>query len=230
MTKILLTITLLLLIAGDGFAQKENPLIRQGNKQYEEGKFKEAEIDYRKALERTPGSVKGSFNLGNSLYRQENYEEATRNFADAARLIKETDETGRSAALHNLGNTLLKSGKLEESIEAYKQAMRLNPADEDTRYNLAYAMNQLQQQQQQQQQNKDDKSDKDDKKDEKDQKDSQPQDSDQQQKDQPRDKQQISKQDAERMLEALKNDEQKTLEKVNQQKVKASAVQIEKDW
>lgn len=229
MTKIFLTIAMLLLVAGESFAQKENPLIRQGNKQYEEGKFKEAEIDYRKALERTPGSVKGSFNLGNSLYKQENYEEATRNFADAARLIKETDETGRSAALHNLGNTLLKSGKLEESIEAYKQAMRLNPADEDTRYNLAYAMNQLQQQQQQQQ-NKDDKSDKDDKKDDKDQKDSQPQDQDQQQKDQPRDKQQISKQDAERMLEALKNDEQKTLEKVNQQKVKASAVQIEKDW
>lgn len=229
MTKIFLTIAMLLLVAGESFAQKENPLIRQGNKQYQEGKFKEAEIDYRKALERTPGSVKGSFNLGNSLYKQENYEEATRNFADAARLIKETDETGRSAALHNLGNTLLKSGKLEESIEAYKQAMRLNPADEDTRYNLAYAMNQLQQQQQQQQ-NKDDKSDKDDKKDDKDQKDSQPQDQDQQQKDQLRDKQQISKQDAERMLEALKNDEQKTLEKVNQQKVKASAVQIEKDW
>ncbi|KAF0201829.1 MAG: tetratricopeptide repeat [Bacteroidetes bacterium] len=229
MTKIFLTIAMLLLVTGESFAQKENPLIRQGNKQYQEGKFKEAEIDYRKALERTPGSVKGSFNLGNSLYKQENYEEATRNFADAARLIKETDETGRSAALHNLGNTLLKSGKLEESIEAYKQAMRLNPADEDTRYNLAYAMNQLQQQQQQQQ-NKDEKSDEDDKKDEKDQKDSQPQDQDQQQKDQPRDKQQISKQDAERMLEALKNDEQKTLEKVNQQKVKASAVQIEKDW
>lgn len=230
MTKILLTITLLLLIAGDGFAQKENPLIRQGNKQYEEGKFKEAEIDYRKALERTPGSVKGSYNLGNSLYRQENYEEATRNFADAARLIDDKDEAGKSAALHNLGNTLLKNGKLEESIEAYKQALRYNPADEDTRYNLAYAMNQLQQQQQQQQQNKDDKSDKDDKKDEKDQKDSQPQDSDQQQKEEPRDKPQISKQDAERMLEALKNDEQKTLEKVNQQKVKSSAVQIEKDW
>jgi tetratricopeptide (TPR) repeat protein len=230
MTKIFLTITLLLLIAGESFSQKENPLIRQGNKQYQEGKFKEAEIDYRKALERTPGSVKGSFNLGNSLYRQENYEEAVRNFADAARLIDEKDEAGKSAALHNLGNTLLKNGKLEESIEAYKQAMRLNPADEDTRYNLAYAMNQLQHQQQQQQQNKDDKSDKDDKKDEKDQKENQPKDQDQQQKDQPRDKQQISKQDAERMLEALKNDEQKTLEKVNQQKVKASAVQIEKDW
>lgn len=218
------------IFAGNLMAQKENPFIRQGNKQYQSGKFKEAEIDYRKALEKKPGSVKGSYNLGNALYRQENYEEATRNFAEAERLIKDADVRDKSAALHNLGNTLLKDKKLKESIEAYKQALRLNPDDDDTRYNLAFAMKQLQQQQQQQQQNnKDNKDDKNDDKKEQNQQENKPNDQ-QQKKEQNREKPQISKQDAERMLEALKNDEQKTLDKVNQQKVKATGVQIEKDW
>ena len=219
-----------LMLANVILAQQENPFIRQGNKQYEEGKYKEAEIDYRKALEKKPVSAKSSYNLGNSLYRQENYEDAMRNFSDAGRMMKDTDVKGRAASLHNLGNALLKDNKLEESIEAYKQALRLNPNDEDTRYNLTYAQNQQQQQQQQQQQGGDDKDDnKDEDKDEQNQQSNQPQDQDQQ-KDKPREKPQISKQDAERMLQALENDEQKTLEKVNQQKAKGTPVLIEKDW
>ncbi len=231
MNKIISLLFLIMLFASPTFAQKENPLIRQGNKQYEEGKYKEAEIDYRKAIEQKPGSVKGSYNLGNSLYRQENYDEAIRNFSDADRLMKDADASQRAATMHNLGNSLLKGGKLQESVEAYKQALRLNPKDEDTRYNLAYAMKQMQQQQQQQQNQdqKDDQKDKNDKKDQQNQQDN-PSQSKDEQKDKPKDKPQISKQDAERMLQALKNDEQKTLEKVNQQKVKGTAVQIEKDW
>jgi tetratricopeptide (TPR) repeat protein len=231
MNKIFTLLFLIMLIASSTFAQKENPLIRQGNKQYEEGKFKEAEIDYRKAIEQKPGSVKGSYNLGNSLYRQENYDEAIRSFSDAGNLMKDADASTKAATLHNLGNSLLKGGKLQESIEAYKQSLRLNPKDEDTRYNLAYAMKQLQQQQQQQQ-NQDNKDDQKDKKDQKDQQDQQnnPSQDKNEQKDKPKEKPQISKQDAERMLQALKNDEQKTLEKVNQQKVKGTAIQIEKDW
>ncbi|MBW6489615.1 MAG: tetratricopeptide repeat protein [Lentimicrobium sp.] len=229
MVRILNICLIFMLFAVNLMAQKENQLIRNGNKLYEEGKFKEAEIDYRKALEKKPESVKGSFNLGNSLYRQENYEEAAKNFAGAERLIKDSDVKGKSAALHNLGNTLLKDKKIKESIEAYKQALRINPTDDETRYNLAWAMNQLQQQQQQQQQNKDNKDDKNDDKKEQNQQENKPNDQEQQ-KEQNREKPQISKQDAERMLEALKNDEQKTLDKVNQQKVKASGVTIEKDW
>lgn len=232
MNKIITLFFLTMLFASPTFAQNENPLIRKGNKLYEEGKYKDAEIDYRKAIEQKPGSVKGAYNLGNSLYRQENYDEAIRNFSDAGRLMKDLDTSQKAATFHNLGNALLKGGKLEESIEAYKQSLRLNPKDEDTRYNLAYAMKQLKQQQQQQQQNQDNKDDQKDKNDQKDQQNQQnnPSQDKDEQKDKPKEKPQISKQDAERMLQALKNDEQKTLEKVNQQKVKGTTVEIEKDW
>jgi len=213
-------------------AQKDSPFIRKGNKFYEEGKFKDAEIDYRKAMEKAPKSFKGEFNLGNSLYKQKNWEEASKNFLNSADKMKPDDKAGKAAVYHNLGNTMFKAEKFQESIDAYKQSLRLNPADEDTRYNLSYAMKKLtqQQQQQQQQQKKDNKKD-----DNKDNKDKQQQNQSQDQQDQPQDKQdqqkqQISKQAAERMLQALKNDEQKTIDKVKKQKIKPVQVQIEKDW
>ncbi|MGV8113419.1 MAG: tetratricopeptide repeat protein [Lentimicrobium sp.] len=228
--KKLIIIPVLALICTLSFGQKDNPFIRKGNKLYDKGKFKEAEIDYRKAMEMVPASAKSTFNLGNSLYRQENYEEAERNFINAAGLLKPADQAARAGALHNLGNTYLKAEKYRESVEAYKQALRLNPDDEDTRYNLAYAQRKLMQQQQQQQQQQQNN----DKKDNKDEKNQQPQQDQSDQQDQKEQQQQqkpqISKQDAERMLQALKNDEQKTIDKVNKQKVTAVPSQVEKDW
>ncbi len=210
-------------------AQNDSPLIRNGNKQYKEGKYKEAEIDYRKAMENAPKSYKGEYNLGNSLYKQNNWEDAGRSFMNSAGKMKEKDVLNKSAALYNLGNSMVKSEKYAEGIEAYKQSLRLNPSDHDTRYNLSYAMRKMQQQQQEQQQKKD--QNKDDKKDNKEkQQQNQPQDQSNQQQDKQQQKQQISKQDAERMLQALNNDEQKTIDKVKKQKVNPVQVQVEKDW
>lgn len=229
MKRLIIFLIVLLFSFSALYAQNENPLIRNGNKQFKEGKFKDAEIDYRKAMEKAPKSFKGEYNLGNSLYKQDNWEEASRSYLSSAEKMKATDTKGKAAAFHNLGNSLLKSEKIAESIEAYKQALRLNPNDEDTRYNLSYALRKQQQQQQQQQnkdQNKDDKQDNKDK-----QQQNQPQDQKNQQQDkQQQQKPQISKQDAERMLQALKNDEQKTIDKVKKQKVKPVQVQVEKDW
>jgi tetratricopeptide (TPR) repeat protein len=228
MKQLILTTIILLNWSAILPAQNEYPQIRAGNKQYKEGKFKEAEIDYRKALETAPKSHKGEYNLGNSLYRQNNWEEAGRSYLNSAGKMKDNDVEQKAAALHNLGNSMLKAEKYAEGIEAYKQSLRLNPADQDTRYNLSYAMRKLQQQQQQQKsdQSKDDKQDNKDK-----QQQNQPQDQNNQQDDkQQQQKQQISKQDAERMLQALKNDEQKTIDKVKKQKVKPVQVQVEKDW
>ncbi len=229
--KRLAIITLASLICSFSYGQKENPFIRKGNRLYDKGKFKEAEIDYRKAIEKAPVSAKSNYNLGSSLYRQENYEEAERSFQNAAAMMKPAEKKARAEALHNLGNSYLKAEKYGESVNAYKEAMRLNPDDNDTRYNLAYALRKLEQQQQQQQQKSDNSKNDDDNKDKQQQQNQQDQQQDQdQQQQQQQQKPQISKQDAERMLEALKNDEQKTLDKVNKQKAKAVPVQVEKDW
>ena len=57
-------------------AQKESGDVRRGNKAYEKEKFVDAEVDYRKGLEKNNKSFAGAFNLGNALYRQEKFPEA----------------------------------------------------------------------------------------------------------------------------------------------------------
>lgn len=247
----------LLLWSASGLAQSEKKKIREGNSLFEEGNYSEAEVEYRKSLEAKPNYYKGTFNLGDALYAQDNFEESGKLFDEITK--SNVSDQEKSTAYYNLGNSLLKAKKFEESIEAYKGALRKNPSDEQARYNLEYARQMLKQEQQQQQQQQDQKDQKDqkdqdkkdqdqkdqDKKDQdqkdQDQKDQDKKDQDQKdQKDQNQDQkdqqqqqkpQQISKQDAQKMLDALKNDEKSTLQKL--QKEKAKAVKGKKsdiDW
>lgn len=212
-----------------GYSQKEYKNVRQGNQLYKDGKFKDAEISYRKALEKDPTSLKGSYNLANSLYKQDNYEEAANSYMASIAKGNNQNKEQQAATYHNLGNSMLKAEKYAEAIDAYKNALRLNPGDNDTRYNLSYALNKMQQNQQQQQSGDNKKDDR--KQDDKQQQQSQSESGDQQHDDkQQQQKPQLSKKDAERMLQALNNDEKKTMDKVNKQKVKQAPVQVEKDW
>lgn len=198
-------------------AQPAQKLIREGNSLYGDGKYKEAEIDYRKALNKVPGSAKATYNLGNSLYKQQNYQESANSYL---KLTQDPKNAKLSQAWHNLGNSYLQTQKYNESIDAYKKALRVNPKDEDTRYNLAYAMAKLQEQK-----NKN----KQDKKDQKQQQQKQQQ-QQQQQKEQQKQNSKMSKQDAERMLNALNNNEKRTMDKVKKQQAMPANSQPEKDW
>ena len=226
----MLILFFLILAGKDSFSQKENSLLRQGNRKFDNGEYKEAEKDYRKALELNKESVKGQFNLGTAVYKNNTFEEATKIYSNMA--DKNTDRDVKSKVFHNLGNSYLQSKEYEKSILAYKNALMNDPKNVDTKYNLEYAKMMLKkQQQQQQQQKKDDKDKKDDKKDQKDKKDEkQDQNKKNDQQKQPQDQKKISKEDAERMLEALKNDEKKTMQKVKKQKAKVQVIGIEKDW
>jgi len=207
------------------YGQKENKLLREGNKLYEKGDFKEAEKDYRKAIEVNKESMKGQFNLGAATYQQKNYQESVKIFGTLAEKNKE--RSTEAMIYHNQGNSFLQAKEYEKSILSYKNALMNNPKDLDTKYNLEYAKMMLKKQQQQQQQNKDQQK-KEDKKDKQDQQ-KQPQNQDQKKNQNP-DQKKISKEDAERMLEALKNDEKKTMQKVKKEKAKVQVVGVEKDW
>jgi Ca-activated chloride channel homolog len=245
-------------MALSSWSQQENRLIRQGNRQYEDGKYKEAEIDYLKSTQSPKASHKGFYNLGDAWYMQENYLQASAAF-DTLRTFKMDDET-RSKSYYNLGNALVKaaldsnelaSKALPAGIEAYKQSLRLKPDDADAKYNLAYAQKLLNKNQQQQNQDKQDQNkdqNKDQQKQDQNQQDQQKQNEDrqnqqkqeeqdqqdqqaQQQQQQQQQPQQISKEDAERILEALKNDEKQTLEKLKQAKIQSiRVIKSEKDW
>lgn len=217
-------------------AQSERSLIREGNHQYKDNKFADAEVNYRKALEKDKELSQGTFNLGDALYKQGRFDEAAEQYRNIA--SKSGDANLKSQAYHNLGNSLLKGQKIPESIAAYKEALKLSPNDADTKYNLEYAKALLKQQQQQQ--NKDRKKDEKQKQDQQkqnqskqdqqkqEQKKEEQQQKEQQQRQAQQKKQQISKEDAERILEALKNEEKDVQKKLH--KRVPARVKVEKDW
>jgi len=228
-----------LFISAAGYSQPEQKFIRKGNHEYNDKKFGEAEVNYRKALEKKSTSRKAEYNLSNSLYKQEKYDAAAAKFQGLTQ--QEKDRNALSRYYYNQGNSLFKANKLNESIEAYKNALRNNPSDEDAKHNLQYALRLKSRQQQQQQDNKDQKDNKNNK-DQQDQKDQQQQQQQQQQDQQQQQQQQsqqqqaqqqkgqISKEDAERLLQALENDEKEVLQKVREKQSQVKRVPVEKDW
>jgi len=219
-------------------AQEERSLTREGNKQFEKQKYSDAEASYKKALEKKNNFPEAIFNLGDAMYKQGRYDDAAKQFQLAAKMLQDTLLKARS--FHNLGNCSLEKQEYEDAIKAYKQALKLNPADRDTKYNLAYANAKLRDKQQnkqdqkkQNQQNKDDKKDQDkkdqDKKDQKEGKDKEGK-GDQDQKQKKGNGKELTKEQAEKLLEALKAEEQKTQEKMQKKMAKPQDVKIEKDW
>jgi Ca-activated chloride channel homolog len=247
-----LLITILLLSSLSLAAQTERKFIREGNKLYKEQKYSDAEISYRKALDKKNNSFAGAFNTASSLYKQGKYPEAAAMFDTMAK--SQTNKSNLAKIYYNQGNAYIKANKLNEGINAYKNSLKLNPKDEDTKFNLSYANRLLKKQQDKDKKDKDkdkdknkdnkdkkdqDKKDQDkkdqDKKDNKDQ-----QNKDQQNKDQPQKqdqkqgkdgKQQISPEAAQQILDAIQNDEKNVQQRLNdQKKQKGEKVRVEKNW
>ena len=213
----------LLLISTVLQAQDERKFIRKGTNLYDKGEFLDAEIEYRKALDKKHDSYEGKFNVAASQYRQEKFKESV---SDLQNLANQTDDPAKLHQIyHNLGNSYLgmtqidqqNAGKyLDLSIEAYKKALKNNPLDNETRYNLLAAMK-LKQQQQEQEQNQEQKQDQ------------QEQEQEQEQNQEQQQQEQINKENAERILQALEQDEKDLQEKMQMRK-QAQPVKIDKNW
>ena len=144
-------------------AQTDRSEVRKGNRLFNRENYKEAEVEYRKGLIKDSLSIASKYNLGNTLYRMEDAEQALTNYMEIADSVSKSDtpvinwdkgqvESPTSMAsdlFHNLGNSYLAQKKYSEAVEAYKNALRRDPADMDTKSNLAYAQKMLEDQQQQ---------------------------------------------------------------------------------
>lgn len=227
MFKYILSLLIAISFGSTGHAQNERKLGREGNKEYKNDRFPEAELKYRKSLEKNQSFDIAKYNLGNALYKQGKYNEALQQFSESQSMIK--DKKALSNRYYNMGNSLLKENKYTESIEAYKKALRNNPEDEDARYNLSYAMSKMTQQQKQQQENKNQNKDQQENKQQQQNKDNQEKQENKQQKQQQQQNQhKISKEDAERILQALKNEEKELQEKMKRKEGKN--YRPDKDW
>ena len=237
-----IVLLLCLLMAVPLMAQKtERRQMVQGNKLYEEEKYTEAEIAYRKALEEKTESARVKMNLGDALYNQQKFNEALEQYQLLA-ADENLDNDLQADAFHNIGNVMMQAQDYGKAVEAYRQSLIRRPGDDQTRYNLAMAqalLKQQQEQQQQQDQQQEQQQDKQDQQQQEQQQQQQQQEQEQeqqqqnkQQEQQPQDAQeQISKEQAQQLLDALMQDEAEVQDKVKQLQMQQSqGKKIDKDW
>lgn len=176
------TIYLFLLVGCCAFGQQEDKekekalessrnYTWEANNELANGDFVNAEAKLRKAISKSPENAVAPYNLGNAYYEKETYSEAFARFKEAGEVA--TGKGDKHKAYHNMGNVFMKNKEYQKAVDAYKEALRNDPADEETRYNLALAQEMLKKQQEENKnndQNQDNK-DQEDKKDQENEKD-----------------------------------------------------------
>ena len=241
------------------FAQVDKRDVRRGNADFRKENYKEAEIDYRKALVKDSLSMAANYNLANTLYREGNMEQAGK----VLERIKEVAPSTPSAAdyYYNLGDVAIAKQDWQGAVDAFKNALLLNPSDMDAKENYIYAKKKLEDQQNQQNQQNQDQNNQDnqdqnndqnqdqnndqnqDQNNDQNQDDQNDQNKDNDQNDQNKDQNnnqnkdsqgqepKITPQAAQQMLQAIQAKEKETQDKVNKQKAEAlKSRQKDKNW
>ena len=140
---------LLALLSVNAAGQIDKRDVRRGNRDYKKENYKDAEIEYRKAIVKDSLSVAANYNLAADLYRQNNSREAQK----VLDRIKDVAPASESASdyYYNLGDIAIANQDWQTAVTAFEESLLRNPADLDAKENYIYAKKKLQQQQQQQQ-------------------------------------------------------------------------------
>ena len=243
---------ILFVLLGVGFAQEmqaqvDRKDVRRGNRDFKKESWREAEIEYPKALVKDSLSVAANYNLANTLYREGDFEQARK----VMETVKDVAPASASAAdyFYNLGDAAIACEDWQAAVDAFKESLLRNPGDLDAKENYIYAKKKLEDQQNQQNQDQNQNNDQNqdqnqDQQDQQNQNDDQNKDqqdqnqdqnnnqNDQQKQDQNQGQQpKISPQAAQQMLQAIQAKEKETQDKVNKQKAEAlKSRQKEKNW
>lgn len=211
----------------------ERKSIARGNELFNDGKFEEAEAEYRKALQANPNSEVARYDLASALLGRattaENDTLGNKFLNEAASMLQ---KLGKDAKLpqvkewanYDLGNLAFNDKKYAEAIENYKESLRANPENDATRENLRLAQKMLQNQPPQDDKNQEKEDNKDQNKEDEDKQDKQDSDNNQekddrnqppQQQQQPQPQGGISDDNARQILRAMENEENATRQRFN---------------
>lgn len=229
------SIVLCVLLSGASlFAHEDKKDVRRGNKDYRKSNFKEAEIDYRKALLKDSTSFAATYDLANALYSQKDYEGA----ANTLEKLSKSAPDNRYADRYyfNKGNVSLHKKDYKTAVDDFKQALLRDAGDLQAKESYIYAKKMLENQknggegepnQDKQDQNGDDQQNQDQ------QQNQQPSDGqqDKQEGEGQAQQQQISAQQAQQILKAIQAKEKETQEKVEKAKAQnEKSRQKDKNW
>lgn len=224
------SIVMCVLLSGASlFAQEDKKDVRRGNKDYRKSNFKEAEIDYRKALLKDSTSFAATYDLANALYSQKDYEGAANTLEKLSKSAPESQYADRY--YFNKGNVSLQKKDYQTAVDDFKQALLRDPGDLQAKESYIYAKKMLENQENggegesnKDQQNQDQQQD---------QQNQQPSDGqqDKQEGEGQAQQQQISVQQAQQILKAIQAKEKETQEKVEKAKAQnEKSRQKDKNW
>lgn len=259
-------LTYSLVAHGSPLIKSVNEHLISGNELHNDSLYDEAMIEYGKAYSMDSANTVSAYNRGTNLLLKnyqdmksgkvengiisdtivmQRYEEAEKMMAKSIEGEKvEKNKELVAKAGHNLGLAHHHRMELKEAEAAYKESLRNDPANENTRYNLAVVQyllknqqnqqnqqqqNQQQEQQNQQQQQQEEQQDQSQQQQEQNQEQNQQQ--EQKNQEQEQQQQDEKKENYERMLEALMQDEKELREDMEEKKaVQGIKMDLEKNW
>ena len=242
MMKYAIVILSLMLAVTPLWGQVDRKDVRRGNRDFKKENYREADIDYRKALVKDSLSVAANYNLASNLYRQKDMEQAKTTLERIGEVVAEAPQA--ADYYYNLGDVAIAQQDWQGAVNAFEESLLRNPDDMQAKENYIYAKQMLRNQQNQDnQQNNDQNQDNqqdqnqndDQNQDQQDKQNDQNQNNDQQQDQKPQQnpgqQPKITPQAAQQMLQAIQAKEKETQDKVNKQKAEAlKSRQKDKNW
>ena len=149
-------IILVFLVAFLAQGQAQAGPLQDGYEAYQKGNYDQALKHFVQGQLHNPDNPKLLYNLGNAYYQGGDFAAARDHYLQAlTRLPADAENNSDLSAFkaklhHNLGNTAYRLQKLEKALRDYETALNYQPDDDQTRENLAFVKQQLQQQEQQQ--------------------------------------------------------------------------------
>src|SRR5262249_52438767 len=114
--------------------------LQDGNKAYARGDYPGAVDAYKKGLAKKPGDPKLLANLGNALYRMNDYNGSQTALEQAPRAAARLSDREQARILYNWGNSLFRKGSFPEAADAYRRSLERGPDDPDARFNYEAAL------------------------------------------------------------------------------------------
>lgn len=146
------------------YAKTVSSSVSSGIKAFEEKNYEQAKTHFIDAQLENPENAKLYYNIGVAAYMNNEYDQAQKNFEQAA---KTQDSNLQHDVQYNLANTYYRMGNLDEAIKGYENILKKFPDDIQAKENLEFSRQKQKEQQQKKSQSDKDKNNKDNKDDQK---------------------------------------------------------------
>ncbi|MBQ9184695.1 MAG: tetratricopeptide repeat protein [Bacteroidales bacterium] len=237
MRRKLLIFFCLMLTALAASAQVDRSEVRSGNRRFKKGDFRNAAVEYMKALDKDSTSFAGNYNLASVHYRLGDFASA----GESLDHLKDAAPESEYAADYyfNRGDVAIAKKDWQGAVDAFKECLLRDPGSIEAKENYIYAKKHLENNQNgggggegqnDQNQDQDEDQNKDQNEDQNQDQQNQNQNQNQEQQNQQPQPQKVSPQQAQQMLQAIQAKEKKTQEKVEKAKAAVGVKKNEKNW